>query len=1074
MTIQYEDAGFTRVTSRIQQAVKGFLFHRSLAFFLRFSGFFLFGLIAYLHFFFNEINPDRLAIEAWMLGYLGYLILLEILRHWKFPFYDANWFVMVRIISSLLLLSWLLHAAPLMRGALIFTYLIPLIACMVYFPQNRKMLWLLYAGSLVGLSLATIVWRSEDPLTLGQLLSIAVILGAILVSLRQIFDRLTGMPEILSELLTRLQSTLDLPEMLNQIAEGVSTITGGNNLFVLIVDPEDHSHVSHSMIGLNVSPLFKMEELIRQCNAIQAGTRYETEDLDGSRDKEYFQQFFEPPPRAILVEPIFGSKRKVLGLIMVGSTNPAQFDDAKKRLFWNFVHSISAAVETSLVSHKARLSYLGRKTVTEQLLEAESEAEIMKILVEQASTLIDNIDGIVLHRYVNDLTHLVPQSGVKPSDTGNLSLWVAHPSESRNPRPSMIHLGIAGQAILNNTIVAADDVRKHPYFVKNGKEENFISLMSAPIIDPASELPFGALSAHSKQKAAFTAEHQSTLLYLAKQGAISIARVRKSEEWRLKGGIFKEIFESTLQIDYEASEQEVAQQLARIGREILPFGMVRIRLYDPVTRELISVAAAGYPQEDEESLIGRRLPSEELETFLKLDYQVERSFLIPWDAPGWKEFAEKYLYIPKASNTENATWDIYDAFFTPLLSESGEPLGFIAWDQPEKGDRPTRRIVEAVGAFASMASWSIDLVRAYRRIAEQRSLIRSFIAATTDQLVASRDTSVMSEVAVDIGRERLHTEACSLYLAVGNELELTNSTYLKDTAYIHRRKPIKAEVNSGLSSWVAATRKPLYFNAEADYQRHPGWAGETDQLKYLPSGKCKNLLLVPIIGHSQKCLGVLSFENKLGLAAITEFSQADIQAAMNLAEELGLSLGLAEWLKNARQLEEQMLEDDLHELKNQFYFGLQIPSENALYWLRKGDYKNAEAQLEIVGESSVTILDELYGLHNSVQEKYYEIDDFRTALQLIVDTLLHLAVGKDVSYEKKRARIKIDYATEVALTPLLRYAFIRILSGALMNAIRHSGFLDHPRTEIRIKVDQDDGYVRLLVQDNCIGAKNIK
>ena len=82
-------------------------------------------------------------------------------------------------------------------------------------------------------------------------------------------------------------------------------------------------------------------------------------------------------------------------------------------------------------------------------------------------------------------------------------------------------------------------------------------------------------------------------------------------------------------------------------------------------------------------MIGRCLPLEELEKFLKLDYQVERSFLIPSDAPGWRDFAKRYLYIPKTSNAENATWDRYDAFFTPLLSESGKPLGFISWDQPE-------------------------------------------------------------------------------------------------------------------------------------------------------------------------------------------------------------------------------------------------------------------------------------------------------------------------------------------------------------------------------------------------------
>lgn len=1070
--MNYDDAGFTRVTAGIRQAIKRFLFHISLAFFLRYSGLFLLGLIAYLHFFFDSFNRNPASMEVWILGYASYQIILQYLR--RFRFYDASWFVLVRIASNLFLISWLLNAASLMRGVLAFTYLIPLIACIAYFPQNPKLLWFLYAGSLVGLSITAVALDPRNPLRPGQVIAIAAVLGMALYAIKQTYDRLSGIPESISEVLTRLQSTLDLPGMLDQIAEGILAITGGNRLFILIVDPEDHSHVTHKRIGLNLSPHFRMDELIRQCTAIQAGKRYEIDDLDHSGDKGYFQQFFEPPPRAILVEPVFSAKQDVLGLIMVGSTNPAQFDDLKKRSVWTFVQSISAAIETGLVYHRARLGFLARTAVAEELLEAENEAEIVRILVVQASHLIRNIDGVVLHRYENDLTRLVPVAGVKRSETGKLFTWAASHADLRNMKPSMIHLGIAGQAIFNNTIVVADDVRKHPHFVRNGRVENFISLMSAPLVDPASELALGALSVHSQQKAVFTAEDQSTLLYLVRQGAIRMARVLKSEEWRVKGGILKAIFESTLEINYEASEQDVAQQLAGIARRILPFEMVRLRLYDPVTSELICAAAAGYPDEEQAALIGARLPWEELEKFLKLDYKVERSFLIPSDAEGWKEFADRYLYIPKASHIENATWGRYDAFFTPLLSESGEYLGFISWDQPRNGLHPTIRIIEAVGAFAGMASWSIDLVRAYSRIAEQRGLIGSLIAATTKELATSHDSNVMNEVAVKTGCERLSTEACSLYLVIDNQLELAASTYLKNTNYMKRRKQIKAEPGSGLTSWAAATLKPLYFNSDKEYRDHIGWAGETDQLKYLPSGICKNLLFAPIIGHSKNCVGVLSFENKLKAGGIEDFTDVDVMTAMNLAEELGLTLGLAQQLKNVRTLEQETLEDDLHELKNQYYYGVHAFAETALFWLREENYTEVEAQLDTLKENSLTILNELYGLHNSVQRKYYAIENLRTALNLLVDSTLVLFVGKGRFQKTDRTRVKIECTRNIQLSPLLRYVIVRIASGALLNAIRHSGFLANPEVVIRMSVNQMDGHIRLIVQDNGCGAKKIE
>jgi GAF domain-containing protein/two-component sensor histidine kinase len=636
-----------------------------------------------------------------------------------------------------------------------------------------------------------------------------------------------------------------------------------------------------------------------------------------------------------------------------------------------------------------------------------------------------------------------------------------------------MQIGIAWRSMLKREIIVAEDVKKHPWFITRPGGQEFTSLMSVPIIDPATQFPLGTLSIYSSQPAAFTIEDQSTLMDLANQGAISLARVQRSEEWRLKGNILKEIFESTLEIDFEADEQTVAQQLASIARRILPFGMVRIRLYDPVSKELVGVAAAGYPEDEYPSLIGTRLPLEELQKFLVRDYQEQRSFLIPSNAQGWKEFAEQYLYIPEASALETATWDPYDAFFTPLYSKNGELLGYITWDQPESALRPTRRIVEVVGAFASMASWSIDLIRAYRRITEQRGLIGSLIASTTELLAPTRDSNVMNEIAVK-GAERLSTEACSLFLVVENQLELASSTYLKNTQYIRRRKQIKAEPGSGLTSWVAATLTPLYFNSIVEYRKHLGWAGETEQLQHMPSRTCQNLLFVPIVSHSGHCVGVVSFENKVENGSISDFSDKDVRTAMNLAEELGLSLGLAEQFRNVRTLEQQMLEDDLHELKNHYYAGVQVPADASLYWLRKHRYEKAQSLMKRLFENSQTILNELYGLHNTVQRKYYEIENFREALNFMTDSMLQVFVSHDQKYRAQRSRVRIVCPRDIQLTPLMRYTLLRICSGALMNAIRHSGFLRNPEVMIRINVRQlDEDQIRLIVSDNGRGQKKI-
>ena len=548
------------------------------------------------------------------------------------------------------------------------------------------------------------------------------------------------------------------------------------------------------------------------------------------------------------------------------------------------------------------------------------------------------------------------------------------------------------------------------------------------------------------------------------------AQEREFEEWQHKGGILRQIFESVLEIDYEAGENLVSQQLVYIARRILPFGVVQLHIYDHVTGELVTTAMSGPSEIDLKKMIGSRLPLSGLESFLQDKYMVERSFLIPSNAPKWEEFAKKYLYLPQAQQVATAGRKKYDAFFTPLISESGNLIGYISWDQPENNLSPSKEIIEAVGAFASTASWSIDLTRAYHHISEQGNLIKSFINSTIEKLAATSDINTIGEVAVNIGRDLLRAEACSFYTILGNEIELTHSTYLRNTEYIGRRKPIQASKGIGLSSWVAATLEPLFFYSQAEYQKHPGWSGEVAQLRYLNSKSCESLLLVPILSHTGKGLGVLSFENKLGSNDIGGFSKTDLETAQQLAEAVRLAFDLGEQFNNVRKWEQHMLQDDIHELKNHYYYGVRLRVENALFWIKQGDSRKTEDELIVLDHHSKSILDQLYSLHNEVQKNFYKVESFHEALEQLTNNLLLT----DSSLHRENHNIKIECPDNIQLSPLLRYVFIRITTGALMNAIMHSGFLDNPNINIVVSVKQKGSYIYLTIKDNGKGVQSIQ
>src|SRR3990170_945191 len=70
----YEDAGLSRVVTGLIKNVNRRWFHNYVQFFMRYSGFFVLGLIAYLHFIFQKINSQGLPVVIWMGAYFGILI----------------------------------------------------------------------------------------------------------------------------------------------------------------------------------------------------------------------------------------------------------------------------------------------------------------------------------------------------------------------------------------------------------------------------------------------------------------------------------------------------------------------------------------------------------------------------------------------------------------------------------------------------------------------------------------------------------------------------------------------------------------------------------------------------------------------------------------------------------------------------------------------------------------------------------------------------------------------------------------------------------------------------------------
>lgn len=1072
--MKFEDVGINKAFGNIFQNINRKWFYNSIQFFIRYSGFFLLLVIVYFHFVFKSLAPQNqeISIWIWIGSYLVYLIFLESLRAIRVKFYDTEWFVFTRVILNIFFVSWILFVAPYARYILSFAYLISYILTIIYFPKKLVMIMLIYIFSIAGLLIACTLLSQQTPLYIWQVILISIVLFLSLYISREVYVVLSNISDEISEVSKRLQDTHSIAEVVNEIAIRVNMIPGAEDIFVLIIEPEKQSYVWHTLIGLRLKSSISMEDLITQCKVLRKGKSYQNDDIAGTTDELYFEQFFSPPPRSLLVEPIYGLDNKILGLILAGNSKPAHFDTLNKRFFKQICASASPVVESSLLRMKAKVGLVTNKSTLEQFLNAEKESEIVRILIKQSIHEINNSDGCVLHYLDLQTNNLFPVAGAKMTETSDLELWEENLTQYRQSIKSVmkIGVGIAGQCLLKKEAIYAPDITNHPWFEGSTKTHNFSSLISLPLIDPDHDnVLIGTLSLYSNKKDAFTFEDQAVLESLVFQGAKSISKIREFETWRLNGGPIKKVFESVLNINYDEDEGILYHKIAEIGKNILPFGTVRIRILDESTNELVTRGVAGYPDEDVKELLNNKLSHNKLLQFLLDEYRVERSYLIPSDAPFWKEFADENLYVPQ--NTLNSGWNSYDALFTPITSRENRTLGYIAWDQPENNERPSKRNIEALGAFASMVAWSIDLINARRRIQEQNELITSLITSTTEQLSTTGDPKATNEVTVRIARDILNVEGCSLYIAKENELILENSTFLKNTDFIGQRKPIQAVPGGGLTTWVASTMLPLCFKSQDEYQKHPGWTGNRDQVNYLPSKKCNSLLIVPIKGQSQKIIGVITFENKLNDIDNEGFKEIDIKNANYLADKIGIALPLAEQLASLRTRAQDVLEDDLHELKNLFQNGIRSHLQAALRWINKGDMKNSFDELVFLDKNTKTILDELYTLHNTVQRRYYEIDNFKDALSLLINNLLTRYIR---SHNQRKNNIIIDCPDKIDLPPGFRYVLLRIASGALMNAISHSGFLKNPNIEVGIRLREESGHLVMTVYDTGKGATKFK
>lgn len=994
----------------------------------------------------SEEEGRRVAI--WCVAYLLYTLALEAFRRMRERTYEQVPMRVLRVLLNIVLLCWLIAISGPHKLVLWVFCLLPILSAILYFDrwEATSATW---AGVALGLYLAGRDWATSAPLTIALWLAIVLLLGLMGTLLHWAFDRFVRM-EIVLKVATELHRSLDLNTLLGSALRLAKEVIGGDRALVIVVDPEDGTfHWERD--GLPLRPGMSAEELAEKCTVLKDGEPFRCEDLPATfGSRSIYHRFFDCNPRSVLAEPIFNRRGDLLGVISVTHDLPRRFGQQSVETLRLLSIFLGTAVDNCLIHRHVRLREARKDAVSARLARAGAEEEVVNVLAEEACALIPSADGSVVHR-------LEPR-------TGELIPWSATPYEVASLGRSRMRIGegVAGHALELRRPVVIPVVKDHPWFADSERSPEFQALAVAPIIDEDAEHAFGTVSVYSKTPGAFSEGDEAVLVSLCSQAAAILRRLKDYANAVQRTSLLERILSSLLQIDVNLREEDLCQRIADLACELFGFRMSRVRLHDPTTDELVTVATSGLPAAESRSLLGHRAPVREFEPLFAEEFRVGRAYLIPHGHTVWQCVPVEHFY--KASDEfYGPDWGPCHALLAPIEVRPGDPIGLLSLDVPEDRRCPPPHVIDAIGVFAAAAGWVIDRARSTRSLHEQQQRTETLLRLVSAELAKTCDLDVMGEVAVRFAAELLQAEGCSLHL-VGedNLLELTHSTHLAGTEYIGRKKPIGECTGCGLVAWVAATGRSLRLRGE-EVKKHPAWAGETAHLKYLESGQSLSTLAVPVLDSRGRVIGVLHAENKKGARRDKGFTRRDEDLLRFVAEQVGNTIEKASLYDMAESLRRESLEDDVHELINWYHAGVVLPLEALQVWCDRNDFQQVMEMLPQLIDRARTTLFELKTIHTAIFSRYLEMDSLDDALRRIASAW-RLRAGFPQPIEDIRVEIDAE------LPARIRSVLLRIAALAIGNAVIHSGVENRPDGRIWVQLGEEaDGSVRLEVGDNGKG-----
>ena len=320
-----------------------------------------------------------------------------------------------------------------------------------------------------------------------------------------------------------VSSSLDLNEVLSQIIDIVLKESGGDSIFLYLLDRQNKELVLRASKNPHPRMLGKIKLKIGE--GITGWVARENKPVSISNNAsddprfKFFHNLPEDKYQAFLSVPVI-NKGRVIGVINIQHKKPHEYSESTISLIKTIADQIGSAIENARLYDEMK-----KKALQIEALSALSKNIASNLYLKEILQLIVTMTAELMQSKICSIMLLSPdKKELIIEATQSLSQeYISKPNISVNN-------SISGRAILQKRPVSVLDVTREPDFLypEMARKEGLCSLLSVPMM--VKEDVIGIINCYTEKPHEFSEEETAIVQAVANQAAIAIQNTQLMEE----------------------------------------------------------------------------------------------------------------------------------------------------------------------------------------------------------------------------------------------------------------------------------------------------------------------------------------------------------------------------------------------------------------------------------------------------------------------------------------------------------------------------------------------------------------